>query len=85
VPRALPDVLSAALAAAVAQDDEEQAARVREEMASFFEARRSAGQLKATLLRGPVVGFGALGKAFDTGTYERRLALAQERLLTGRS
>jgi len=51
----------------------------------LFEARRGAGQLKATLMRGPVIGFGALGKAFDTGTYERRLAHAQELLLAGRT
>jgi hypothetical protein len=85
VPRALADVLMAALVARVVVGDEERAGKLREELCSLFEARRGAGQLKATLMRGPVIGFGALGKAFDTGTYERRLAHAQELLLAGRS
>lgn len=84
VPRALADVLMAALVSEVALGHEERAAQLREELASLFDARRSAGQLQATLLRGPVIGFGALGKSFDTDTYERRLALAKKRLLAGR-
>lgn len=85
VPRALPDVLAAVLIARAVVGDTERAGQLREELCSLFEGRRSAGQLKATLMRGPVVGFGALGKAFDTGTYERRLAHAQELLLAGRT
>jgi hypothetical protein len=85
VPRALPDVLIAALTAHVATGDSERASQVREELRSLFEERRSAGQLKAALMRGPVIGFGALGRAFDSGTYERRLAAAQELLLAGRA
>lgn len=84
VPRALADVLMAALVAEVVLGHDERAAQLREELSSLYEARRSAGQLQATLLRGPVIGFGALGKSFDVETYERRLALAQKRLLAGR-
>ena len=85
VPRALADVLMAALTARAVVGDEERAGQLRDELCSLFEARRSAGQLKATLMRGPVIGFGALGKAFDAGTYDRRLARAQELLLAGRA
>jgi len=85
VPRALADVLVGVIVARAVVGDSERAGQLREELCSLFEARRSAGQLKATLMRGPVIGFGALGKAFDTGTYERRLAHAQELLLAGRA
>lgn len=81
VPRALPDVLVALLIARTVVGDSERAGQLREELCSLFEARRSAGQLKATLMRGPVVGFGALGKSFDTSSYVRRFDQALAQLL----
>jgi hypothetical protein len=81
VPRALPDVLVAVFIARAVVGDGERAGQLRVELCSLFEGRRSAGQLKATLMRGPVVGFGALGKAFDTGAYERRFDRALAQLL----
>jgi hypothetical protein len=84
VPRLLPDVLCAAIIAAEAAGDEHLAERHRTELSALFEARRTAAQLQLALVRGPVVGFGAIGRAFDAGAFERRLAATVDRLLRGR-
>ena len=80
VPRALPDILMAALVAEAATGDGQRATQLRDELTALFLARRTNGQLKATLMRGPIVGFGSLGKAFDTRAYERRFDRALRQL-----
>jgi hypothetical protein len=83
VPRVLPDILVAVMIARSVAGDEERAGLLRDELRSLHEARRTSGQLKATLLRGPTVGLGALGRAFDMAVYQRRLDQAQRALLEG--
>jgi hypothetical protein len=81
VPRALGDVLAAAVVAARAAGDHAYAERLQAELAALNEARRTTSRLQASLLRGTVIGFGALARGFDTDVYERRLAGALARLL----
>ncbi|HQR21607.1 MAG TPA: hypothetical protein PKV98_12110 [Burkholderiaceae bacterium] len=82
MPRELPEVLAASIVAGVASGDTAWTERARAELQSFTEARRSADRLKATLVRGPLVGLGALGKRFDAEAYERRLQSVKDRLLS---
>jgi tetratricopeptide (TPR) repeat protein len=85
LPRLMPQVLLAVLVAHAVIGENKRAGQLREELSSLFEGRRSAGKLKASLIRGPMVGLGALGRAFDTEIYELRVARAKHLLFEGQA